>query len=105
MKCGVIMSEQKAYSAPKIDINALGQSIMDQFKLDDYETQKLKAPNDGIIVQLRQKGSWRSALGMSSALTVTLTKQEDNLMVDIGAAKWGEKAAVGAAGVLFSLRH
>jgi hypothetical protein len=78
-----------------------GQTIMDRFKLDDYETQKLAAPNDGVIVQLRKKGSWRSALGMSSALTVTLTKQEDNLIADIGAAKWGEKAAVGAAGVLF----
>jgi hypothetical protein len=94
------MSEQKVYSAPNIDINELSHTIMDRFKLDNYEAQKLKAPNDGVIVQLRQKGSWRSALGMSSALTITLTKQNENLIVDIGAAKWGDKAAVGAVGAL-----
>jgi len=94
------MSEQRVYSSPNIDINDLGQKITDHFKLDEYETQVFKAPNEGIIVQLRKKGSWRTALGMSTALTITLTKQEDNLTVDIGAAKWGDKAAVGAAGAL-----
>jgi hypothetical protein len=95
------MSEQKIYYAPNIDINELSKKLEESFKKENYDTQTFKAPNDGTIVQLRQKGSWRSALGMSSALTATLTKQEDNLIVDIGAAKWGEKAAVGAAGAIF----
>ena len=73
---------------------------MDRFRLDNYETQKFKGPNEAAIVQLRQKGSWRSVLGMSSALTITLSKQDENLIVDIGAAKWGEKAAVGAVGAV-----
>lgn len=94
------MSEQKIYCAPYIDINELSKKLEESFKKDKYDTQAFKAPNDGTTVQLRQKGSWRSALGMSSALTVTLTKQNENLIVDIGAAKWGEKAAVGAVGAV-----
>jgi hypothetical protein len=94
------MSEQRVYDAPNVDIGKLSQNIEESFKKENYETQTFKTQNEGIVVQLKKKGSWRAAVGMSSALTVTLTKQEDNITADIGATKWGDKAVVGAAGAL-----
>lgn len=82
------MSEQRVYNAPNIDISALSQNIEESFKRDNYETQTFKTQNDGIVVQMKKKGSWRSAVGMSSALTVTLTKQEDNECQFLGSLRY-----------------
>jgi len=94
------MAEQRMYHAPGVDLRELASVVSDWFQNQKFETQILEAPGGGLVVQARQPEAWRSILGMSSALNVTMTPQGENLVVQMGAAKWVDKAAVGAVGVL-----
>ncbi|MCR4407844.1 MAG: zinc ribbon domain-containing protein [Anaerolineae bacterium] len=94
------MTEQRMYHAPGLDIRELASVVSNWFQSQKFETQVLEAPGGGFVVQARQPEAWRSILGMSSALNVTMTLQGENLIVEMGAAKWIDKAAVGAVGVL-----
>jgi hypothetical protein len=94
------MAEQRMYHAPGVDLRELAGVVSDWFQNQQFEVQTLEAPGDGLVVQARQPETWRSILGMSSALNVTMTPQGENLVVQMGAAKWVDKAAVGAVGVL-----
>ncbi len=94
------MAEQRMYHAPGVDIRGLAGVVANWFQGQKFETQTLEAPGGGMVVQARQPEAWRSILGMSSALNVTMTLQGENLVVQMGAAKWVDKAAVGAVGVL-----
>lgn len=94
------MAEQKMYHAPGLDIRELADVVSNWFQSQQFEAQILEAPGGGLVVQARQPEAWRSILGMSSALNVTMIPQGDNLMVQMGAAKWVDKAAVGAVGLL-----
>lgn len=94
------MAEQRMYHAPSLDLRELAGVVSDWFQNQKFEVQTLEAPGGGLVVQARQPEAWRSILGMSSALNVTMTPQGENLIVQMGAAKWVDKAAVGAVGVL-----
>ncbi|OGO04287.1 MAG: hypothetical protein A2Y73_04115 [Chloroflexi bacterium RBG_13_56_8] len=94
------MPEQRMYSAPDVDLANLAEALNQWFQGQGYEAQVLAAPGEGYVVQARRPESWRSWVGMSAALNVTLTPQGENLMVQTGAAKWADKAVVGAVGVL-----
>ncbi|MBC7249994.1 MAG: zinc ribbon domain-containing protein [Anaerolineae bacterium] len=94
------MPEQRMYHAPGLDLHELAGVVSDWFQSQQFETQILEAPGGGLVVQARQPETWRSILGMSSALNVTMTRQDENLIVQMGAAKWVDKAAVGAVGLL-----
>lgn len=94
------MAEQKIYHAPGIEVRDLAGVVSDWFQNQGFETQTLKAPGGGLTVQARKPESWRSFVGLSAALNVTMTPQDENLVVQMGAARWIDKAAVGAVGVL-----
>ncbi|MDY7040276.1 MAG: zinc ribbon domain-containing protein, partial [Chloroflexota bacterium] len=90
------MAEQKIYSAPDVDVRELAGVVSDWFQNQQFEVQTLESPGGGLVVQARQPEAWRSIVGMSSALNVTMTRQGENLVVQMGAAKWVDKAAVSA---------
>lgn len=94
------MAEQETYHAPGIDVRDLAGVVSDWFQNQGFEAQTLEAPGGGLTVQARKPEAWRSFVGLSAALNVTMTPQEENLVVQMGAAKWVDKAAVGAVGVL-----
>ncbi len=94
------MAEQKIYHAPGIEIRDLAGVVSDWFENQGFEVQSLEVPRGGMTVQARKPESWRSFLGMSAALNVTMSPQGENLLVQTGAAKWVDKAAVGAVGAI-----
>jgi len=94
------MAEQKIYHAPNVNLQELAKVVSEWFQNKGFEAQTLKAPGGGLTVQARRPESWRSFVGLSAALNVTMTPQDDNLVVQMGAAKWVDKAAVGAVGLL-----
>lgn len=94
------MPEQRTYHAPNLELSDLAQALDQWFEAQGYESQVLEAPGGGFTVQARRAESWRSWVGMSAALNVNLSLQGDNLLVQTGAAKWADKAVVGAVGVL-----
>ena len=54
----------------------------------------------GYFLQARSKGGWRKFVGMEAALQVYLKMEGGRLSVMCGAARWTDKAAAGAAGVV-----
>ncbi len=94
------MAEQKMYQAPGLDPELLGQALVQWFQGQGFEAQVLQAPGGGYVVQARKAETWRSLVGMSAALNVSLTRQDDKLLVQMGAAQWTDKAVVGAVGAL-----
>ena len=93
------MADQRMYHAPGLDLPALGEALSQWFMGEGFEAQTLQAPG-GLAIQARRTEGWRSWVGMSAALNVTLMQQGDQLTVQMGAAKWTDKAVVGAVGLL-----
>jgi len=89
--------ENMSYKTPGLAIENIVDAVSNWFKVGGFETQILKSPEGGFMIQARQLGTIRAVLGMSSALSVNMIYKDDNLNVEIGAANWAEKASSGAA--------
>jgi zinc-ribbon domain len=85
--------------APAIDLPKLTAALEDWYRMERFQVQTVSGP-DGIVVQAREQGGWSEVVGMSSALTVKLHQQGENLVVEIGTGKWADKAAAAGAGML-----
>jgi len=94
------MPEQRVFHAPGVDIQDLGQQLFQWFEREGFEAQSLEGPGGGLVVQARKTEGWRALVGMEAALTVTMTVQGENLLVQTAAAKWVDKALVGGLGAL-----
>lgn len=95
------MAEQRMYNAPGLDVTALADALGQWFGGQQYETQVLEVPG-GLAVQARKEDTLRTISGTGAALNISLTPQGDNLFVQIGAAKWVDKAVVGVvASIIF----
>lgn len=94
------MAEEKIYHAPGLDLQKLGHTLSRWFQSQGFETQTLEAPGGGLVVQARKAQTWRSLVGMSAALNVTMIQQDERLLVQMGAAQWADKAVLGAVGAL-----
>jgi len=92
--------EKRTYYAPDIDTYALAQSLYDWFVGQNYQTQLLPSESGAVTVQAAKAATLRSLTGTSSALTAVITFDGENVLVEMGNAKWTDKAAVAAAGVL-----
>ena len=89
--------EKMSYKTPGLAIENIADALSNWFKIGGFETQILKSPEGGFMIQARQLGTIRAVLGMSSALSVNMGFKEDTLDVEIGAANWAERASSGAA--------
>ena len=94
------MADQRVYHAPGIDLDQLGQQLDQYFAAQDFETQLLGGGGSTITVQARQRRDWRHYVGGSVALSVTVTPQGENTLVQMGAAKWADKVVGGVAALI-----
>lgn len=94
------MPEQRTFHAPDLEIQDLGEKLSQWFEGQGFEAQSLEGPGGGLVVQARKTEGWRALVGMDAALSVTMTKRDENLFVQTAAAKWVDKAVVGGLGVL-----
>ena len=92
------MGESRVFYAAGMDQKDLAGMVSSWLKVNDFNSQVVDLPNDKVAVQARQPESWRSILGMSSALNITFTKRGNDLIVETDAGKWADKIAVGAVG-------
>lgn len=91
------MNDVRSFHAPNVQLPALVQALTQWYQSQQFEVQT--APmSDGTMLQARQQGGWRSAFGTSSALQVVFRPHGDDLVVEMGAGKWADKAAAGAVG-------
>lgn len=94
------MAEQKLYPAQGISLSHFGQTLERWFQSQQLETQLLDGGVAGVTVQARMKKDWRFYVGASTALSVTVTPSGDNILVQIGAAKWADKVVGGVAAAI-----
>jgi hypothetical protein len=92
--------EKRGFYAPDLDPDLLGQALNDWFLGQNYATQIFPSESGAISVQARKEDALRKFTGMASALTVVLVTDGETISVEMGNAKWTDKAAVGAVGVL-----
>lgn len=94
------MPEQRLFHAPSLNMPHLSQALADWYRSQRFEVQLLEAPGGGMVLQARQEEAWRSVLGMSATLNILMRHQADgNLVVEIGAGKWFDKAAAAGVGM------
>jgi len=91
------MNESRNFQAPDLDLTALAQALTQWYQQQQFEVQTIPIP-DGLMMQARQFEGWRKALGVSSALQIVFHQRPNELTVEMGAAKWSDKAAAGAVG-------
>lgn len=91
---------KRQYYAPDLDIFSLGQALADWFSGQKYQTQTVPYGSAGITVQARREDTFRNLAGMSSALTISIYPEGENISVEMGNAKWLDKGAVAAVGAL-----
>ncbi len=94
------MAEIRTFHAPGIAQRDLAEMISSWLALHDFESRTMNLPGGGLAVQARQPASWRSILGMSSALNITISTKGSDLVVEMEAGRWADKIAVGAVGAL-----
>lgn len=93
------MSDQRVFHAPNLNMGQLVQALADWYRAQKFDVQVLDLPQGGVVIQARQEEAWRTLLGVSSALNVVLRRQGENLMVEVGAGKWVDKAIAAGAGL------
>lgn len=89
------MSESRSFSAKNVIISDLTDSLDKWLVSESFNCQVVKAEDGATIVQIAKQGNWRKFIGMQTALNIGLRQSESNLIVDIGAGQWIDKAAVG----------
>lgn len=92
--------EKRSFYAPDIDPSIIGQAVFDWFEGQNYQTQMLPSQNGAITVQAHKEDALRTLAGMSTAQTLIIVSDGDNLNIEMGTAKWTDKAVVGGVGVL-----
>jgi hypothetical protein len=92
--------DRRNFYAPDIDPYGLAQALNDWFTGQNYQTQMYPSESGAVTVQARKEDTLRAIAGMTSALTAVIVNDGENLTVEMGNAKWTDKAAVGAVGVL-----
>lgn len=97
-RCVQYMAESRTFYASGIDQKDLARMVSGWLQINDFKSQIVALPDGIVAIQARQPESWRSILGMSSALNITFTKKGNDLIVETDAGKWADKIAVGAVG-------
>ncbi|MHB0877409.1 MAG: zinc ribbon domain-containing protein [Anaerolineae bacterium] len=91
--------DKRSFYAPDIDPAIMAEALTDWYRTQGYQTQVFATQN-GVVVQARKESTWRTLAGMSNALTVIVALVGENVEVEVGGAKWAEKAAAGGAGLI-----
>jgi hypothetical protein len=95
-------TERRTFFGPDIDVSSLAHALADTFSSEGYEVQVLPDAGSGTTVQARKEDTLRRIAGMSSALTMVLGREGENVFVDVGGAHWVDKGiAAGVGAVLF----
>ena len=61
----------------------------------NFNCQQLTTEDGGTLLQVAKKGGWRKIFGTSTTLNIVLHQSSNNIIVEIGAGRWVDKATVG----------
>lgn len=89
--------KSKLYSVSNFTPTALVSELEQFFQAQQHRTQSVLIAS-GYLIQAQRESTFSNILGQSSALTVKLVVGVDSVEVEVGSAKWIDKAAVGVIG-------
>jgi hypothetical protein len=88
--------ESRFYNSRNINIEQVAVDLVRAYQATGYQAQNI-GNNEQMIVQLKKGSELEALIGMQAALSVTLQRNANGVMVAIGQQKWIDKAAVGVA--------
>ena len=94
------MPKERMFYAPNAELKPLAQELEQWLEGREFQTQVMPVEGDGVLLQARQEGGWKAAIGMSLATNIVLARMGPNIKVETGQGKWMDKAVVGAVGLL-----
>jgi hypothetical protein len=89
------MTDVRTFPGTSVDLQDLVGSLNVWLATENFQTQVLKTDDGATLVQVEKRGGWRKVVGMSTALNIVIRSIDTRLMVEIGAGRWMDKAAVG----------
>ena len=93
--------DARFYNSEEIDLERLANDIENMYRMQGYEVQQV-GNKDQMMVQLKKGGDLVMLIGLQAALSVILQHTAGGTIAMIGQQKWLDKAAVGAAGLVFA---
>ena len=94
--------EARFYNAKDINIEQVATDLVRAYQAMGYQAQNI-GDNEQMIVQLRKGSDLEALIGMQAALSVTLQRNANGIMVAVGQQKWIDKAAAGVVGLALPL--
>jgi hypothetical protein len=104
-KCGLAPGtggSQRHLSAPGVDIERLAQKLVEWYEGMNFTAQVEKLAGGGVMVQARQAGLMRNAMGLSYSLDVSLRSDGASLLVELHSGGWTGRVGAGAVGLALS---
>lgn len=94
--------EARFYNSRDINIEQVAVDLVRAYQAMGYQAQNI-GNNEQMIVQLKKGSELEAIIGMQAALSVTLQRNANGIMVAIGQQQWIDKAAVGVASLAIPL--
>jgi hypothetical protein len=91
--------DTRFYNSKDINIEQVAIDLVRAYQAMGYQAQHI-GNNEQIMVQLKKGSDFEALIGMQAALSVTLQRNANGVMVAIGQQRWIDKAAVGAASLV-----
>jgi len=88
-------SKSRRYACSSDDVAQVIGEVRGWLNSQDFDTQQMGTDEDSLLLQIKKRGSWRDLVGMATSLNIVFHTGDDTLIVEIGAGKWVDKAAVG----------
>jgi hypothetical protein len=90
------------YNSKEINIEHIALDTARVYQGMGYQAQNI-GNNEQMIVQLKKGSELEALIGMQAALSVTLQRNSNGVMVAIGQQNWIDKAAVGVASLVIPI--
>ncbi len=91
--------DARFYNAKDMNIELIARDLVRMYAAMGYQAQQL-GNDEQTMVQIKKGGDLEALIGLQAALSLTLQRTENGVMVAIGQQKWIDKAAVGAASLI-----
>lgn len=92
--------DSRFYNSRDINIERVAQDVVSAFSAMGYEAQKM-VNGEQVMVQLRKGSDLEAWIGTQAVLSLTLQRTSGGIVAVTGRQKWVNKAATGAAGLIF----
>lgn len=82
-----------------VSADDVAKTLAEYFRTREFEAQAFSTPGDQVVMQARKESLWRQLLGVTYAITVTVSQGDGRLTIGLGGHEWVDSAVSGAIGL------